>query len=338
MQPQPFLFSKVKIAQRLKSNEADLAQAENSQDTIMQAELYKHRGLLYLEAIKIDYSHEKNRLASKFFSEAIVLNADARITAFCLSKRASLHLAQAKVGACIADFVAACKLVKNDVQIWFEYGKVLVDLERFEEALGPLKQALILRPQDGRMHDLIATVINSDRVSENCLDDIKALMKVGRTLNAGSQKGSDLHLWLQIVQAGDSNFMSYLAPQVDTQMRDGMGNTALHYAARSGQAQLIASLVKEYLIDPNAENRNGLTPLMVALRSGKVVVIKALTDVGAKYPGAQWSLAAFENFPFFETNVSPTKETRGLKRAASLETEEAEETTEFKRTTSFRVF
>ncbi|HEV2523809.1 MAG TPA: hypothetical protein VGU44_01585, partial [Gammaproteobacteria bacterium] len=136
----------------------------------------------------------------------------------------------------IADFVAACKLVKNDAQIWLEYGKALVDLEQFEEALVPLRKALILRPHHDKIHDVIKTVIQSDRVSENCLDDIKALMAVARALNTGLQKDSGLHLWLQLVQAGNKDFMSYLTPEVNTRMHDGRGNTALHYAARSGHA------------------------------------------------------------------------------------------------------
>lgn len=43
-----FLFSESEIANRLKINVKDLTRAEDSQDTIMQAELYKQQGLLYL--------------------------------------------------------------------------------------------------------------------------------------------------------------------------------------------------------------------------------------------------------------------------------------------------
>jgi hypothetical protein len=48
-------------------------------------------------------------------------------------------------------------------------------------------------------------------------------MAVGRTLNTGPQKGSDMHLWLQVVQADGRDFMTYLALQVNTQMHDGRG-------------------------------------------------------------------------------------------------------------------
>ena len=359
----PFLLSESEIADRLKSNEADLiqVQARNPHDTVMQAELYKQqglvyleamltqmqsiimephkeRGLLYLEAIKIHANDEKICLASTFFSQAIALDADDRTTAFCLSKRASLNIAQGNVGAGIEDFKAACKLVNNDSQIWFEYGKALVDLRQFEEALVPLKEALILRPQYNEIHNLIETVIRSERVSVNCLDDIKALMSRGRALNTGRQKDSGLHLWLQVVQAGDKEFISYLAPQVNTQMHDGMGNTALHYAASAGYADLIAPLVKNHKVNPNAENRDGLTPLMIALRSGNTALIDALVAVGAKYSGAQLPLFAFENFPLFKANVFPTEETKKTRRVKRTTTSETEETTELKRTTSFRIY
>lgn len=362
-------FSETEIAEHLKSNEADLiqVQARNPRDTVMQAELYKQqglvyleamltqmqsiimephkeRGLLYLEAIKTHANDEKICLASTFFSQAIALDADDRTTAFCLSKRASLNVAQGNVGAGIEDFKTACKLVNNDSQIWFEYGKALVDLERFEEALVPLKQALILRPQNPGVHNLIETVISSGRVSENCLDDIRALTKVGRDLSKGPQRGNDMHLWLQVVQAGDKDFMSYLAPQVDTRMHDGMGNTALHYAARAGHAHLIAPLVKNCKLDPNAKNRDGLTPLMIALQSGNTERIQALVAVGAKYSGAKYSLVAFENFPFPKATVFPTeetketKETKKTRRVKRATTSETEETTGLKRTTSFRIY
>lgn len=360
-----FVFSESEIARRLKSNEADLTrvqtinphdqvmqaelykqqgllylealltQAKNSHGTIMEGEIYKERGLLYLEAIKIHAGDEKSLLASTFFSQAITLDADARTTAFCLSKRASLNIAQGNVDAGIADFARASQLVKNDAQIWFEYGKALVDLKQFEEALVPLKEALILRPQYNEIHNLIETVISSGSVSENCLDDIKALMAKGRALNTGPQCGSDLHLWLQVVQAGDKDFMSYLAPQVNTRMHDGRGDTALHYAARSGHVGLMELLVKKYKLDPNAENRDGLTPFMIALHTGNTALIQALKAEGGRYAGARLPLVAFENFSLPKMNVPPTKDTRGIKRTASLETEE---TTGLKRTTSFRVY
>ncbi len=307
-----FVFSESHIVELLESNAIDL---KNVQDVIMQAELYKQRGLLYLEAIKIESNYQK---AFAYFNKAIALNADDKITAFCLSKRASLNIAQKKFTAGIADFVAACKLVKNNADIWLEYGQALVYLERLEEALEPLRKALILRPHYNKTHELIETVIRSEQVSINCLDDIKALMALERKLNVGKQKDSGLHLWLQVVQAGDSDFMSYLALEVDTQMHDGMENTALHYAVRAGHIALIEPLVKNYHINPNAENRDGLTPLMLALRTGDSKLIEKLVSVGAKYSGTQLPLVAFQNF--------------------SLPAAVEEERIELRRTTSFRVF
>lgn len=348
-----FFFSECQILNNLKTNAEELKRFVRSGDTLIQAEIYKQQALLYLEYIKIGDTDEKRHEAIEFFSKAIALNADPRTTVFCLYKRASLKLieakkleqsktcfakctslkkAQAKVNECMADFIKACNLAKNDSETWLAYASALVDLERLEEAIFPLEQALILRPQDPRTNELIRKVISSDSVSENCLHHIKALMSIKSILKKNSQIDSYLYLWLQVVQLGDKNVISYLAEElkVDTQTHDGRGNTALHYAARSGHVHLIKPLVEKYGINPNAENHDGLTPIAIAIEAERTYVQLALISVGAAHSLVPLPLIAFENFsvpnkkqmPLANANLSLSQEeepfqeeTTGLRRA-----------------------
>lgn len=263
--------------------ESEIVDRLKINDVVMAAELYKMRGLLYLSANETRYVEANSREAFRCFSEAIALEADARLTAFCLSKRASLNIAYGNIEAGIVDFELACTWDKNDSEILFEYGKALVYLERFEAAILPLKEALILRPQDQRIHEEIDIVIEAEKVCEDHLKDIKALMAMGRALNTGEYKGSGLHLWLQVVRNGDIALMPYLATQLNMQVQDGLDNTALHYAARFGHAHLIAPLLK-YEIDPNIRNRDDLIPIEVAIQEGEVDVVQAFIDAGVEYP------------------------------------------------------
>jgi ankyrin repeat protein len=58
------------------------------------------------------------------------------------------------------------------------------------------------------------------------------------------------------------------------------GWTALHYAAANGDTDLIAFLLENYAyID--AESPNKTTPLMMAVRAGKIYAVKLLLDEGA---------------------------------------------------------
>ncbi len=349
-----FFFLDSQIIKNLKTNEEELTRFLHSGDTLMQAEIYKQQALLYLEYIKISDTDEKRHKAIEFFSKAIVLNADPQTTVFCLYKRASLNLieakkleqsktcfakctslkrAQAKVNECMTDFIKACNLAKNNSETWLAYASALIDLERLEEAIFPLEEALILRPQDPRTHGLIRKVINSDSVSENCLHNIKALMNIKSALKESSQIDSYLHLWLQVVQLGDENFISYLAKElkVDTQTHDGRGNTALHYAVRSGHVHLIKPLVEQYGINPNAENRDGLTPIAIAVEAERTYVQLALISVGAAHSLVPLPLIAFENFSVLK------KEQMRLANANQEKASVQEKTTGLKRAFSFRV-
>lgn len=268
---------------KLHANQTTLNQAVQSQNKAMEARAYQERGLLYGDADKIRYA----RQALACFSQAIELKADASVTAFCLRKRAALYLEQGKSTDALNDLREACKRVDDNPQAWFEYGEALIDLERYEEAVEPLKKALLLRPQHYRTQILLQAAITQGKLPQDALQNIQVLLAVGHTLeslNARAEERNELPLWLKAAQLGDSSVIEYLASQTDTQIRDAAGNTALHYAARLGHVHLIDFLSRH--IDLNATNRQGLTPLLIAVQAGKVSMAEGLISAGTHPKGA----------------------------------------------------
>jgi hypothetical protein len=63
----------------------------------------------------------------------------------------------------------------------------------------------------------------------------------------------------------------------DPNIRDGDGNTPLHFAASKGCAE-VARLLLEHGADPNAQDKNGETPLHVAAFNGHVDVVRLLLE------------------------------------------------------------
>ena len=63
-------------------------------------------------------------------------------------------------------------------------------------------------------------------------------------------------------------------------MKDRLGNTALHAATERNQIEM-AELLIDLGADLNSENKNGMTPLMIAARHGNATLVKALLAKGA---------------------------------------------------------
>jgi len=66
----------------------------------------------------------------------------------------------------------------------------------------------------------------------------------------------------------------------DPNIRDGDGNTPLHFAASKGCAE-VARLLLRHGADPNAQDKSGKTPLHVAAFNGHVDVVRLLLEHGA---------------------------------------------------------
>ncbi len=268
---------------KLEANQTVLDKAVSAKDNAMIAEAYKERGLLYLNANKMRYGQE----ALACFNQVIFLKAEPKVIAFCLRKRGALYLADGQVEAGINDLSEACKLVRDNPEAWFEYGEALITLDQYEKAIEPLKKALNLRPSSYKTQTLLKDAMTQGKLPRETVQSIEALLAVGHTLealNAQTQERHQLPLWLKAAQLGDRGLATYLAPQLDTQVQDEDGNTALHYAARLGHVHLL-ELLKNYL-DLNIKNTLGLTPLLVAIQAGRTVMVEALIEAGANSKGA----------------------------------------------------
>jgi len=66
----------------------------------------------------------------------------------------------------------------------------------------------------------------------------------------------------------------------DPNIRDGDGNTPLHFAASKGCAE-VARLLLRHGADPNAQDKSGETPLHIAASKGHVDVMRLLLEHGA---------------------------------------------------------
>jgi hypothetical protein len=66
----------------------------------------------------------------------------------------------------------------------------------------------------------------------------------------------------------------------DPNIRDGDGNTPLHFTASKGCAE-VARLLLRHGADPNAQDKTGETPLHVAAYWGRVDVVRLLLEHGA---------------------------------------------------------
>ncbi len=268
---------------KLAANQTALEKAIHAKDNSMLAEIYKERGLLYLDADKMRYAHQ----ALESFSQTILLKAEPKVTAFCLRKRADLYLATGQTEAGIRDLSEACKLVSDNPQAWFEYGEALMSLQQYEQAVEPLKKALALKPDSYKTQTLLKDAMNQGKLPIDAVQNIQALLAVGHSLSdlsAQLQEREALPLWLKAAQLGDRALMAYLAPQLDTRVQDESGNTALHYAARLGHVHLLEIL--SHYLDLNTENKAGLTPLFVAIQAGKTAMVEGLIEAGANPKGA----------------------------------------------------
>jgi uncharacterized protein len=75
---------------------------------------------------------------------------------------------------------------------------------------------------------------------------------------------------------------------MDVNSVDPAGNTLLHVAARNGNERLISALLKQKA-NPNARNRVGDSPLMLAAYTGKLDAVDLLLAGGAKLNHEGWT-------------------------------------------------
>ena len=87
--------------------------------------------------------------------------------------------------------------------------------------------------------------------------------------------------FLQAIKAGDSKRVKhYLDEGIDPNKQDPEGKTFLMIAVEENQYYVVTTLL-EYGGDPEIKDKRGMTSLMAAAQNGNRRIIKALLDAGA---------------------------------------------------------
>jgi uncharacterized protein len=93
---------------------------------------------------------------------------------------------------------------------------------------------------------------------------------------------------IQSAITGDVDALSAALMTEDVNTADGDGWTALHIAARSGNLDIVRTLLAFPLVDVNIKNKWKSTPLMIAAGSGNLPVVELLL----RHPGTMVDLQA----------------------------------------------
>ena len=107
------------------------------------------------------------------------------------------------------------------------------------------------------------------------LEVIKLLLRAGGNVNV-----ADIYGWSPLMRAVDRNRINVVKflleiKEVDVNVTNDAGITALHSAAEKGYLG-IAQLLMQSGADPDREDANGLTPAMVAKKSGFYEITRLL--------------------------------------------------------------
>jgi ankyrin repeat protein len=132
----------------------------------------------------------------------------------------------------------------------------------------------------------------------------KYLVEKGADINAKGPMDAT-PLMISLCGKGSDNLAEYLISKgVDVKAAGNEGFTAVHLAAESGRARMVALLIEKGA-DKNAASEDGRTPLHMAAIHGRVEVVKALVekkaDVNLKTKHGDTPAGEAVTFNFFET-------------------------------------
>lgn len=132
-------------------------------------------------------------------------------------------------------------------------------------------------PRFTKMNTLLRMATRAARNDEAV---INALLAKGANINAKDKQGCT-PLFQAILVGSDDAAMVLLAKGADASVTDtSLNRNALHYAAEKGHLMLVRRLLKAD-VELNGVDRNGYTPLMLAVRNGQTKAMTALLEAGA---------------------------------------------------------
>lgn len=128
----------------------------------------------------------------------------------------------------------------------------------------------------GDLNDLLVLPRAAER---NDFDDILTMLQRGDPVDS---EGEDQRAALSFAAAnGNLQIMDLLLDhRPDVDHRDRFGDTALHWAALSGQTGAVKRLLAAHAAI-NAQNGQGTTPLMLAIGANRREVVRVLVAAGA---------------------------------------------------------
>ena len=98
------------------------------------------------------------------------------------------------------------------------------------------------------------------------------IVKAGFHVDTPMEQG--MTILMHVAGSGDASMLNdimKLGPNLD--VKDNIGRTALHFAARAGNLETFKILVELDEIDIDAVTNAGMTPLMCAVESGAIQVV-----------------------------------------------------------------
>ena len=140
-------------------------------------------------------------------------------------------------------------------------------------------------PKKGKPHirqkfnvDLTEKLISA--VDEYDIDDIEKLVRAGADINARNSEGLTL-VQMAIKDRTEDIAEILLSLGADVNLKaHSNGYTAMHYAADSGDEDLVALLLK-HKANVNIADKRGETPLHIAAHEGHEDTVRKLLDAGA---------------------------------------------------------
>jgi ankyrin repeat protein len=114
------------------------------------------------------------------------------------------------------------------------------------------------------------------------------ILAMALVVSAPAMAGAYDDLIAAVYRDDNETVMSLVNRGMDVNTVDPGGNTLLHIAARNGNDKLVALLLKSKA-NPNARNRVGDSPLMLAAYNGKAEVVNALLAGGAQVNIDGWT-------------------------------------------------